>query len=45
MARFNVNELKTKAAILADKENQDYIVIPSSGALRPIRDNDNALPA
>jgi len=45
MAVFNITELKNKAAILADKENRDYIVIPKSGAVRPIRDTDDALPA
>ena len=45
MAIFNITELKNKAAILADKENRDYIVIPKSGAVRPLRDSDDALPA
>lgn len=45
MAKFNVTELKNKAAILADKENREYIVIPNSGAVRPLRDTDNAMPA
>ncbi len=45
MATFNVTELKNQAAKLADKENQDYIVIPKSGAVRPIRDNEEAMPA
>jgi hypothetical protein len=45
MAKFNVTELKNKAAKLANNENQDYIVIPKSGAVRPIRDTDNAMPA
>lgn len=43
--RFNVTELKNKAAQLANDENRDYIVIPKSGAIRPIRDNEDALPA
>lgn len=45
MATFNVDELKTKAARLADLENREYIVIPKSGAVRPIRDTDDAMPA
>lgn len=45
MATFNVTELKNKAAMLADKENRDYIVIPRSGAVRPLRDTDDAMPA
>lgn len=45
MATFNVIELKNKAAMLANNENQDYIVIPKSGAVRPIRESDDAMPA
>lgn len=45
MATFNVTELKNKAAILAEKENREYIVIAKSGAVRPLRNTDNAMPA
>jgi hypothetical protein len=45
MATFNITELKNKAAMLADKENREYIVIPKSGAVRPIREGDEAMPA
>ena len=45
MVRFNVTELKNKAAQLADQEGVDYIVIPSSGAVRPIQVDEDALPA
>jgi hypothetical protein len=45
MATFDVTKLKNKAAQLANDENKDYIVIPKSGAVRPIRDNDDAMPA
>lgn len=45
MATFNIIELKNKAAMLADKENCEYIVIPKSGAVRPLRDTDEAMPA
>lgn len=45
MAVFNVTELKNKAARLANDENQNYIVIPKSGAVRPLRSDEEAWPA
>ena len=45
MAKFDATELKNKAAMLADKENREYVVIVSSGAVRPLRDTDDAMPA
>lgn len=45
MAKFDVIELKNKAAQLANDENRDYIVIPKSGAVRPFKDTDSAMPA
>lgn len=45
MATFNIIELKDKAAFLANKENKEYIVIPKSGAIRPLKDTDEAMPA
>jgi len=45
MAIFNATELKNKAAKLADIENREYVVIVKSGAIRPLRDSDDALPA
>ena len=43
--KFSLTELKTKAATLAEKENQNYIVILKSGAVRPERNTDSATPA